>query len=527
MISGQPKVYRPFMKPHLDFLICERRTRSEQKGQSAGYDGGCHRGAAFYRVEGRVGAGRSDSSPCGKIRAPAADNIAAGRNDIGLEDAGSGRAASGVAGGSAVRGFYDSLIVKGADSDNFTAGAGNGDASAVRSVISCRRDDDESGIPGSVHGVQEISLFSGMGILPGTHRDVQNTDAERVFIPDYPVNSPEHVGNVALALVIKNLDADQTAHRSDSHKTARACVSVPSDNTRDMCSVSAVVIRLLLRVNCIIKGSDPAAPFHKIRMGADSGIQDCDTDTGAEEMPVMGPFHADNLTGSFHIDECLSKSRYSVNVFSRAGCRSEKLRNRRGAVTAVLCQRKNGAETEDEMSESQMPGIGEFYRDKAGGLYQITAVAVNAIDKERMVVYQELQGRFQVYVLPAGLFLSGFQRVQPGEESFGESPGALQPQRNERYERDAGQIQDVPAKTGGPAGTARIHAGLMEFLDAGSYREKLEILQGMRDKISDRVLDDIGMSLDLAVDDKPTEEKYLVIRNYLKTQIRFEDRRLR
>ena len=172
------------------------------------------------------------------------------------------------------------------------------------------------------------------------------------------------------------------------------------------------------------------------------------------------------------------------------------------------------------MSESQMPGIGEFYRDKAGGLYQITAVAVNAIDKERMVVYQELQGSFLVYVLPAGLFLSGFQRVQPGEET-------LQPQRNERYERDAGQIQDASAKTGGPAEDVRIHAGLMEFLDAGSYREKLEILQGMRDKISDRVLDDIGMSLDLAVDDKPTEEKYLVIRNYLKTQIRFEDRRLR
>ena len=74
---------------------------------------------------------------------------------------------------------------------------------------------------------------------------------------------------------------------------------------------------------------------------------------------------------------------------------------------------------------------------------------------------------------------------------------------------------------------AAIFSDVMEFLDAGSYREKLEILQGMRDKISDRVLDDIGMSLDLAVDDKPTEEKYLVIRNYLKTQIRFEDRRLR
>ena len=179
------------------------------------------------------------------------------------------------------------------------------------------------------------------------------------------------------------------------------------------------------------------------------------------------------------------------------------------------------------MSESQMPGIGEFYRDKAGGLYQITAVAVNAIDKERMVVYQELQGRFLVYVLPAGLFLSGFQRVQPGEESPEESPGTVQPQRNERYERDAGQTQDASAKTGGPAEAARIHAGLMEFLDAGSYREKLEILQGMRDKISDRVLDDIGMSLDLAVDDKKKKKKYLVIRNYLKTQIRFEDRRLR
>ena len=169
-----------------------------------------------------------------------------------------------------------------------------------------------------------------------------------------------------------------------------------------------------------------------------------------------------------------------------------------------------------------MPGIGEFYRDKAGGLYQITAVAVNAIDKGRMIVYQELFGSFLVYVLPAELFLAGFERAK--EERITVPEAGKFP---EKEREDAVGMRNVSKKDGAPAQTTGIHAGLLEFLDARTYQQKLEILQGMRDKLSDRVLDDIGMSLDLTVDDKPAEEKYLVIRNYLKTQIRFEDRRLR
>lgn len=246
------------------------------------------------------------------------------------------------------------------------------------------------------------------------------------------------------------------------------------------------------------------------------------------------------------------------------------------------------------MTENGLPQSGEFYKDKADGLYQVLLTAVNAIDRGSMVVYQELKGTYPVCVIPAELFLAGFARVilkREGED-------ALQPQNTARQtavseaeesgkqnlcsaemtdaaaetERLAGTesrtdtrtpaaadnpagadsrtAEETPADTknrtaaGSPAGCEersyadgsgrrsaglenRIHSGLMDFLDARTYQEKLEILDGMRSSLNERVLNDIGMSLDISVEDKKTEEKYLVIRNYLKTQIRFEDRRLR
>lgn len=173
------------------------------------------------------------------------------------------------------------------------------------------------------------------------------------------------------------------------------------------------------------------------------------------------------------------------------------------------------------MAEHILPKTGEFYRDKADGFYQILLTAVNAIDRGSVVVYQELKSPYSVYVMPSELFLSGFLKAEELKSTETQELPEDEPQKSGVREDTTGSSAEDGARTGG------IHAGLLEFLDARTYQDKLEVLQGMSNNRNERVLDDIGMSLDISVEDKPPEEKYLIIRNYLKTQIRFEDRRLR
>ncbi|MBO5197282.1 MAG: hypothetical protein J6B85_01995 [Lachnospiraceae bacterium] len=174
-----------------------------------------------------------------------------------------------------------------------------------------------------------------------------------------------------------------------------------------------------------------------------------------------------------------------------------------------------------------MPATGEFYRDKSGGLYQVLLTAVNTIDRGRMVVYQELKGEYTVYALAEELFLAGYTKsgVQPdaGEKESVSSRTAAVGERTKAL----GEAAVVLEKAVEERPDQAVHTGLLEFLDARSYQEKLEILRGMRNQLDEQALNGIGVCLDIAVDDKSMEEKYAVIVNYLKTQIRFEDRRLR
>ena len=52
------------------------------------------------------------------------------------------------------------------------------------------------------------------------------------------------------------------------------------------------------------------------------------------------------------------------------------------------------------MEKEENPRPGQIYRHREDKPYQIITIAADYLSKEKMVVYQELFGGFQTYVIP-------------------------------------------------------------------------------------------------------------------------------
>lgn len=66
---------------------------------------------------------------------------------------------------------------------------------------------------------------------------------------------------------------------------------------------------------------------------------------------------------------------------------------------------------------------------------------------------------------------------------------------------------------------------LEAFLETDSCVRKLEILQHMRSKVTDSILDAMSISMDLENENGSLEEKYYCLERCLKMRIRYEGRR--
>ena len=68
---------------------------------------------------------------------------------------------------------------------------------------------------------------------------------------------------------------------------------------------------------------------------------------------------------------------------------------------------------------------------------------------------------------------------------------------------------------------------MLEFLDADSYEEKLNILAGLHHRITDHMLTTMAISCDIEVGEGDIEERYSQLRNCLLTLQKYECKRLR
>lgn len=181
------------------------------------------------------------------------------------------------------------------------------------------------------------------------------------------------------------------------------------------------------------------------------------------------------------------------------------------------------------LEKKRLPKPGEIYDHFKDKPYQIIAVATHSETRESMVVYQALYGDFKTYVRPLDMFLSEVDHIK--------YPDVKQ---KYRFELREGFGDELEEKTNAPMITELevivhrndsdvegVNSVLLNFLDAESYSKKLEVITSNRKHMTDRLINDMAVSLDCTVEDGPIDNRIQELIFCLKAMCRFEDRRMR
>lgn len=196
----------------------------------------------------------------------------------------------------------------------------------------------------------------------------------------------------------------------------------------------------------------------------------------------------------------------------------------------------------------QIPRPHEIYRHFKGMQYQILSIATHSETGEQMVVYQQLYAPFGVYVRPLAMFMSRvdkekypqvqqeyrFEKVQAPAWEMNVVPTEVKqdiPQQSCVYEETTVEQTAVPkiveTQDSENEEEPALDPGLLKFLEADTYEEKLEILSMLHPRITDAMIDTMAVCLDIEVKSGDIEKRYNEILNCLLTMERFECNRLR
>jgi isopenicillin N synthase-like dioxygenase len=169
-----------------------------------------------------------------------------------------------------------------------------------------------------------------------------------------------------------------------------------------------------------------------------------------------------------------------------------------------------------------------YYERTTGEKVQTIARATAVPTNEDVVCYQELYGDFEFFVMSRDEFLKRFTK------EFAALPKKLQPLIEERgritektkYIEDMQESDDLEIEKQTeqdiPEGA---DADLIRFLDADTYREKIKIFLGMKEKLDEHLLNNIAVSLDLTLEDDVDAFEFIL--SHMEMQKRYEKDRLR
>lgn len=212
-----------------------------------------------------------------------------------------------------------------------------------------------------------------------------------------------------------------------------------------------------------------------------------------------------------------------------------------------------------------IPKPHEIYKHFKGNLYQVVTIAEHSETGEQLVIYQALYGDFKTYARPLVMFTGEVDRQRYPEvtqrfrfELQGtdadrqiretEAAGVEHPvstQTTVTASQPAAQATPIVAQNIAAQATATeaqttiapvspaedeepaLDPLVLEFLDADSYEEKLNILAGLHHRITNEMITTMAISCDIEVNDGEPEERYEELKNCLLTMEKFECNRLR
>lgn len=200
---------------------------------------------------------------------------------------------------------------------------------------------------------------------------------------------------------------------------------------------------------------------------------------------------------------------------------------------------------------NSMPKPWEIYRHFKGNLYQVITLAKDAGTLEDVVVYQALYGDFQVYVRPLTEFMSladgekypesagkpRFEKQKGKAAPAGEDAADAKAAEAEAADAKAADVKAVGAKTAAEKDELQtpqeevqtqpeLDPMVLAFLEADSYGEKLNLLAGMRHKITNDMITTMAIASDIEIEEGELSARYENLKNCLLTKEKYECRRI-
>lgn len=203
---------------------------------------------------------------------------------------------------------------------------------------------------------------------------------------------------------------------------------------------------------------------------------------------------------------------------------------------------------------SNKPVPQQIYRHFKGNLYRIVTLARHSETNEELVVYQALYGDYQVYARPLDMFMERVDRNkypnapqeyrfelqqeliqtpaqdrkvevrQEEEQTKEQTKEPIEDYTEDRTEEKPEAAAEIPEQD---QEELNIDPLVLEFLDADSYEERLNILAALHHRITDEMINTMAVSVDLEIEEGDTQERYEELKNCLLTLERFECNRLR
>lgn len=164
----------------------------------------------------------------------------------------------------------------------------------------------------------------------------------------------------------------------------------------------------------------------------------------------------------------------------------------------------------DSKMEENRLAVGGIYKDPKGNPAELICTAFDTEHSENIAVFRQMYAPFGILAIHRETFEETMTPYELAETKESRSRTDSFVSKNEPYDESSG-ADDT----------------LMQFLDAGDFKEKREILKKNRDSLNSINISSMAMSLDLTLPGKDREDDIDYILSYLAANERFNGERLR
>lgn len=190
----------------------------------------------------------------------------------------------------------------------------------------------------------------------------------------------------------------------------------------------------------------------------------------------------------------------------------------------------------------RIPRSGEIYRHFKNKLYQIVTVATHSETKEQLVIYQALYGDFKTYARPLEMFVSEvdhakypqvtqkyrFEKVDMSEEKAQQcGQQSINSQQQTVHDVYVAEKKSSITEKKKSLLNQTAEEKLMAFFDTDDFEERYQILVSLQDEITDLMINNIAVVLDIVIPEGDTEYRYEELKRCFRTKQRYENSRLR